>query len=270
MGSTNTSQADEVRNSSLASTFSVGATWSAINTALVNSQHYIPKYATNITSTAYAEYYIASNFIGDERARMYDGNSTSDYNQMLFSDTISTGKWVSKSADLVGKGIVRSSMGTNTTVFTNKSNGWICECFSDVRQTSGNLRIRNRKITVSWTDPKIKVNVSAGTGGTVSGGGDAVITYRTTVASVTITASPQSGYEFVSWNDGDTNATRTLSFSESDLTGATTTKSYTATFKATTTGTNKIYVGNNKIQSIYLGNTPVKAVYVGNTKVYEQ
>lgn len=49
------------------------------------------------------------------------------------------------------------------------------------------------------------VTLTAGTGGTVSGGG----TYNYG-ATATITATPNSHYKFVQWSDGDTNATRNI------------------------------------------------------------
>ena len=49
------------------------------------------------------------------------------------------------------------------------------------------------------------MTVTAGTGGTVSGGG----TYNYN-ASVTLKATANSGYHFVKWSDGNTSATRTV------------------------------------------------------------
>ena len=58
--------------------------------------------------------------------------------------------------------------------------------------------------------------------GTVTGGG-----MYTEGANVTISAVPASGYKFVRWNDGNTNATRTVTMGDSDVT-------YTATFAVNT------------------------------------
>lgn len=72
-------------------------------------------------------------------------------------------------------------------------------------------------IVVTYTIPTYTLTVNAGTGGTVSGGG----TYNVD-STQTITATPNAGYRFVSWNDGNTSASRTVT-----VTGNVT---YTATF----------------------------------------
>ena len=62
------------------------------------------------------------------------------------------------------------------------------------------------------------MTVIAGTGGTVSGGGP--YNYG---ATATLKATPSTGYHFVKWSDGNTNASRTVI-----VTGNAT---YTATFE---------------------------------------
>lgn len=64
-----------------------------------------------------------------------------------------------------------------------------------------------------------KVTVTAGTGGTVSGGG----TY-TQGDDYTIKATASSGYKFVKWSDGNTSASRTITMGSNNA-------SYTATFE---------------------------------------
>ena len=64
--------------------------------------------------------------------------------------------------------------------------------------------------------------LTAGEGGSVSGGGS----YKEG-KSVTITATPNFGYEFVSWSDGDTNAQRTFNVSEDLNLSASFANSYT-------------------------------------------
>ena len=54
------------------------------------------------------------------------------------------------------------------------------------------------------------MTVTAGTGGTVSGGG----TYNYG-ATATLKATPSAGYHFVKWSDGDTNPTRTVTVTRS-------------------------------------------------------
>ena len=77
----------------------------------------------------------------------------------------------------------------------------------------------NKTWYARWTAStrQYKLTVTAGTGGTVSGGG----TYNYN-ASATLKATANSGYHFVKWNDGNTSATRTVTVTK-DAT-------YTATF----------------------------------------
>jgi len=63
----------------------------------------------------------------------------------------------------------------------------------------------NVTLSASFEIDKHTVTLTAGTGGSVSGGG----TYDYG-SSVTISATPDAGYEFKQWSDGDTNATRTI------------------------------------------------------------
>ena len=78
----------------------------------------------------------------------------------------------------------------------------------------------NKTWYARWTAStrQYKLTVTAGTGGTVSGGG----TYNYN-ASATLKATANSGYHFVKWNDGNTSATRTVIVTK-DAT-------YTATFE---------------------------------------
>lgn len=94
------------------------------------------------------------------------------------------------------------------------------------------------------------LSVSAGTGGTVTGGG----TYESGT-SVTATATPNNGYKFKQWSDGNTSSTRTIT-----MTGNTT---LTAEFEL-----NNIYIGISQPKAIYVGTQQVKSVYVGTSKVY--
>ena len=75
----------------------------------------------------------------------------------------------------------------------------------------------NATYTATFTKNSYTITVSAGTGGTVSGGG----TYEYN-SSVTIKATPNTGYNFVKWDDGNTSASRTIT-----VTGN---KTYTASF----------------------------------------
>ena len=78
-------------------------------------------------------------------------------------------------------------------------------------------------LTASFSVIQYALSLTAGTGGSVSGGG----TYDTG-SSVDITATPDSGYTFTSWSDGSTDATRTVTVSSAT--------SLTASFSAVVAG----------------------------------
>lgn len=112
----------------------------------------------------------------------------------------------------------RASTAANNYTFA----GW----FDTDASTGGTQLTTSTKCTgnktwyARWTisTRQYKLTVTAGTGGTVSGGG----TYNYN-ASVTLKATANSGYHFVKWNDGNTSATRTVTVTK-DTT-------YTATFE---------------------------------------
>ena len=97
---------------------------------------------------------------------------------------------------------------------------------------------------------KYTLQTEATEGGTVTGGG--TYDYGTTV---TLTAIPNDGYKFVSWADGNTEASRTVTVTENT--------SYTATFEKVETS--KIYSGTKKV-SVYCGTKKV-SVYCGTKKL---
>lgn len=121
-----------------------------------------------------------------------------------------------------------TNVGTLPTCTRNEDNaatytfvGWF-----DIPNSSGGTQlttttkvISNKTWYARWIviDKTYTLTITAGTGGTVSGGG--TYAYNT---KVTIKATANSGYHFVKWSDGNTNATR-----EVTVTGDAT---YTATF----------------------------------------
>lgn len=150
-----------------------------------------------------------------------------------------------------------------------------------VKWSDGNTNA-NRKITISQNNISayettltlqaifepipytISVSASPSNGGTVTGGG--TYNYNT---SVTLTATPKTGYKFVKWSDGNTNASRTIK-----VTGA---ASYTAEFaKIAYTATFKNYDGT-VLQTVtvehgstpsYTGSAPTKAQDVQYTYAF--
>ena len=85
---------------------------------------------------------------------------------------------------------------------------------------------QNSSFSIDYTEPSCTVSVYSNGGGTVSGAGTYAFSH-----SFTITATPNAGYRFVSWSDGNTNASRTFSVNASLINAFNTTKSYTATFE---------------------------------------
>ena len=96
--------------------------------------------------------------------------------------------------------------------------GWSTSASGSVNVSTTTKVTGNVTYYAVWQINSYTLTVTAGTGGTVSGGG----TYNYG-ATVTLKATPSAGYHFVKWSDGNTNASRTVT-----VTGNAT---YTATFK---------------------------------------
>lgn len=116
--------------------------------------------------------------------------------------------------------------------------------------TLGICRVYDNYVVVNYTIPDYVLTLKATGGGTVTGGG----TYEEGT-SVTIKATPHEGYRFVSWSDGNTNASRSITVKAN--------KTLTATFEKLETS--KIYCGTQKV-SVYCGTQKV-SVYCGTQKL---
>lgn len=174
--------------------------WSTSNTGTVNVNT-TTKVTANVTY--YAVWTINSyTWIFDANGGIGDTTKTLNYNATL--STLPTAS--------------RASTAANNYTFA----GW----FDTDASTGGTQLTTSTKCTgnktwyARWTAStrQYKLTVTAGTGGTVSGGG----TYNYN-ASATLKATANSGYHFVKWSDGNTNATRTVTVTK-DAT-------YTATFE---------------------------------------
>lgn len=95
------------------------------------------------------------------------------------------------------------------------------------------LYIEDAELKWNYTQPTLRVSVEASTGGSVSGGKTINIAKPGTTYTADISATPDTGYRFVKWSDGSTTRSRTLSFTDSDLTKTNTEVSYTAEFAKT-------------------------------------
>lgn len=111
-------------------------------------------------------------------------------------------------------------------------------------------RVYDNYVVVNYTIPDYKLTLKATEGGTVSGGG----TYEKGT-KVTIKATPNDGYRFVSWSDGNTNASRSITVNAK--------RTLTATFEKVETS--KVYCGTQKV-SVYCGTKKV-SVYCGTQKL---
>ena len=96
--------------------------------------------------------------------------------------------------------------------------GWFTSANGSVNVSTTTKVTGNVTYYAIWQINSYTLTVTAGTGGTVSGGG----TYNYG-ATATLKATPSAGYHFVKWSDGNTNASRTVT-----VTGNAT---YTATFE---------------------------------------
>lgn len=141
--------------------------------------------------------------------------------------------------------------------------GWLPNLYYYVSRQAATGLPRNFSIelTITWdyTPPQFTVNVSAGEGGTVSGGGTTACG-----GSRTITATANTGYKFVKWSDENTSASRTITCNSP--TQFQTTYNLTAYFELDKI--NKLYIGTSQPKELYIGTQKVKAVYIGTTKVY--
>ena len=96
--------------------------------------------------------------------------------------------------------------------------GWSTSANGSVNVSTTTKVTGNVTYYAIWQINSYTLTVTAGTGGIVSGGG----TYNYG-ATATLKATPSTGYHFVKWSDGNTNASRTVT-----VTGNAT---YTATFE---------------------------------------
>jgi uncharacterized repeat protein (TIGR02543 family) len=110
----------------------------------------------------------------------------------------------------------------------------------------------NVTLTATFAIKQYTVSLTAGTGGTVSGAGN-----YNQGQSVTITATPSTGYDFVKWSDNVTTASRTFNATENvTLTATFAIKQYTVSLTAGTGGTVSGAGNYNHGQSATITATP--------------
>ena len=242
MGSTLWEINKEEKSDDRVNRFTRGEPWSNISDSFKNKDQYPPKYAYNIQATVSGQFFAQNNFWGDEWAKIWDCDNSLN-GESLLSSNISNNTWELRSADLVSLRRVPSTLTTSGSgIFTNKKPYLTWTSNSDVIQILG---LRNRRVDIKWSDPTLTISTPSSTGGSITfsnsssttatynGSQRYTISYYQKKCIFTITAVPEYGYKFSHWGDdaNNTTATRTLTFTDADLTSTATTKTYTAVFE---------------------------------------
>lgn len=130
------------------------------------------------------------------------------------------------------------------------------------------LYLKNVFIDLTYTCPKFTINLETNDSamGTVTfaEGSSSVVDITKKGQNdkkATIIATPNDGYFFIEWSDGNKEPSRTIVLEEANLTENNTQLTYKAIF-----GKKELYVGSKRLDAIYVGNKKVK-VYRGSTRI---
>ena len=128
--------------------------------------------------------------------------------------------------------------------------------------------IQNPTIELTYTCPKftITLNTNDSAMGTAtfdngSSSKEFDVIEKKQIQKPTITATPNDGYFFIKWSDGNVNPSREIVLEEANLTKNNTQLTYTAIF-----GKKELYVGSKRLDAIYVGTKKAK-VYRGSTRI---
>lgn len=128
--------------------------------------------------------------------------------------------------------------------------------------------IQNPTIELTYTCPKftITLNTNDSTMGTAtfdngSSSKEFDVIEKKQIQKPTITATPNDGYFFIKWSDGNVNPSREIVLEEANLTSNNTQLTYKAIF-----GKKELYVGSKRLDAIYVGTKKAK-VYRGSTRI---
>ena len=128
--------------------------------------------------------------------------------------------------------------------------------------------IQNPTIELTYTCPKftITLNTNDLTMGTAtfdngSSSKEFDVIEKKQIQKPTITATPNDGYFFIKWSDGNVNPSREIVLEEANLTSNNTQLTYKAIF-----GKKELYVGSKRLDAIYVG-TKKAQVYRGSTRI---
>lgn len=138
--------------------------------------------------------------------------------------------------------------------------------FSSSKSTTMTNSFDDCEAIVTYEPPTVDVRTDIVGNGTVTGGSVLTLAKGDTEYSTTLVATPAQGYKFLKWSDGNTSQTRTITYTDNDISATNTQVTYTAEFEPDKI--NEIYIGTSQPKSIYIGTSEVKSVYVGTTKVY--
>lgn len=222
---------------------SVGANWSnAANIYDTDANSYSER-STSSTSATHINGFginLPSNAVVESvevHTKAYLSNTRGYLYVYLYSDsgpTVVKSKEVANGASLSAQYVTQTYTADELIeVLSSKGlhNGSLIEFLKNARvrfvigSTSSYLsstgRIYDNYLVVNYKIPDYTLTVTAGVGGSVTGGG----VYESGT-SVTLTATPNTGYKFKQWSDGNTNATRTVT--------VTANATYTAQFEKVT------------------------------------
>ena len=128
--------------------------------------------------------------------------------------------------------------------------------------------IKNPTIELTYTCPKFTINLETNDSamGTVTfadgfSSKEFDVTEKKQIQKPTITATPNDGYFFIKWSDGNVNPSRKIVLEEENLTSSNTILTYKAIF-----GKKELYVGSKRLDAIYVGTKKAK-VYRGSTRI---
>lgn len=128
--------------------------------------------------------------------------------------------------------------------------------------------IKNPTIELTYICPKftITLNTNDSAMGTAtfaegSSSKEFDVIEKKQIQKPTITATPNDGYFFIKWSDGNVNPSREIVLEEANLTSNNTQLTYKAIF-----GKKELYVGSKRLDAIYVG-TKKAQVYRGSTRI---
>lgn len=128
--------------------------------------------------------------------------------------------------------------------------------------------IQNPTIELTYTCPKftITLNTNDSTMGTAtfdngSSSKEFDVIEKKQIQKPTITATPNDGYFFIKWSDGNVNPSREIVLEEANLESSNTILTYKAIF-----GKKELYVGSKRLDAVYVGTKKAK-VYRGSTRI---